>query len=230
MCYIDIHTHKTYSEPDLITVQNLFPGEDCKTYQKNHYYSAGLHPWYIQTAEVNNRMLLQVEQAVQQDQVIFVGECGLDRICGTDQQEQKRVFEKQIELAVRVQKPLLIHCVKTCNEMLEFRKKNLTENPWILHGFRGPVQLAMQLEKFGFLFSFGKALLEKNKKTEEAFRRLPLNKIFLETDAFSGAIREIYKKASEIRNIDIVLLAESLRENFNRLIASECIGYKERNH
>ncbi len=219
MCYIDIHTHKAYSEPGLIAVQNLFPGEGFKDFHKNNYYSAGLHPWHIQSQEKNNSMLIQVEEAVQHDHVVFVGECGLDKICGTDQKEQKRVFEKHIELAKKFQKPLMIHCVKTCNEMLEFRKKNNTGNPWILHGFRGPVQQAMQMEKYGFHFSFGKILLEGNVKTEEAFRRLPLDKIFLETDEFSGSIREIYHKASTLRNIDLSLLIKSVRENFERLIA-----------
>jgi len=219
MCYIDIHTHKEYSEPELITVRNLFPGEGFKAFHKNNYYSAGLHPWHIQSQEENNSMLIQIEQAVQHDHVVFIGECGLDKISGTDQKEQKRVFEKHIELARKFHKPMIIHCVKTCNEILEFRKKNSTGNPCILHGFRGPVQQAMQLEKNGFLFSFGKILFEGNVKTEEAFRRLPLDKIFLETDEFSGSVREIYRKASIIRNIPISLLIKSVKENFERLIA-----------
>lgn len=219
MCYIDIHTHNDYREPELITVQNLFPEERGMAFHINKYYSAGLHPWYIKSPQANNRMLAQIEEKIQLDHVIFVGECGLDKICGTDKKEQKRVFEKHMELAAKFHKPLIIHSVRTFNEILEFRKMNNTGTPWILHGFRGPVQQAMQLEKYGFLFSFGKFLLEGNVKTEEAFRRLPLEKIFLETDEFPGSVKEIYRKASAIRNMDISMLRRSVRENFKRLIA-----------
>jgi len=218
MTFIDIHTHKENSEPGVITVQNIYPGEGFGAFRGNNYYSVGLHPWHIKSGQENNRMLETVEKSCKFDHVIFIGECGLDKQCGMDFKEQERVFLQQVELAEKMGKPVIIHCVKAYEEILAVRKKLNVKTPWIIHGFTGNTQQAGQLAKHGFLFSFGKALFNEGSKAAEAFRRLPENLIFLETDELPEPVKEIYKKASEIRGTGISLLAKSIESNFNRLL------------
>ena len=113
--FIDIHTHPFRNEKDTITVQNIYPGEGFAAFSGRNFYSVGLHPWHIKSYPENNEALVMVEDALEFDHVIFIGECGLDKNCGTDFNEQFRVFEAQAFMAEEYRKPLIIHCVKALN-------------------------------------------------------------------------------------------------------------------
>jgi TatD DNase family protein len=146
-----------------------------------------------------------------------VGECGLDKLAETDFEEQKRAFSAQAFMAEEVQKPLIIHCVKAWNEVVELHKKNQPSVPWIFHGYNGSVELTQQLLDKNFLFSFGGILFKTNAKAIESFKSLPIEKIFMETDEFDGTIEEIYVRAANLRNISVETLKEAVWENFNRI-------------
>ncbi|NQU85579.1 MAG: TatD family hydrolase [Mariniphaga sp.] len=221
MHFIDIHTHKEYSSDNVITVRNIYPGEGFGSFYKTNFYSVGLHPWHIKSAKKNNILLEQVEKAVQFDHVVFIGECGLDKKCETDFKEQERIFLKQIELAEKVKKPIIIHCVKTINEILETRKRSKAKSPWILHAYSGNIQQTLQFVKHGFTFSFGKNLLENISKVNESLAEIPIDSFFLETDEYSGSIKDIYQKASEIKEVDISFLALTIKNNFKRITGIE---------
>ena len=217
MIYIDIHTHKDYSSPEYVTVKNVYPGEGFGAFHGYNYYSIGLHPWHIKSKEENNRLLKLVEEAAKLDHVAFIGECGLDKLCGTNQEEQERVFLKQVDIAERLNKPLIIHCVKSYDRLLEFRK-NKTKTPWILHGFGGPFEQAEQLAQFGLKFSFGKNLLNEQSKAQDACKNLPLGSFYIETDEYSGSIEDIYQKVSELKEMDITLLSRTQKDLFTELL------------
>ncbi|MCA1747683.1 MAG: TatD family hydrolase, partial [Bacteroidales bacterium] len=70
--------------------------------------------------------------------------------------------------------------------------------PMIIHGFRGSVQLAEDLLKYDYYLSFGEPLLESD-KVREVFARLPIEKLFLETDESEAPIGEIYAAAAELK-------------------------------
>lgn len=215
--YIDIHTHPSHFERDTITVQNIFPGDGFAAFNGRNFYSVGLHPWHIGTPEENNEALQLVEDALEFDHVIFIGETGLDKICSTDFSEQKRVFEAQAFIAEEYQFPLVVHCVKAFNEVIELRKKMKPSMPWILHGFNGSLEVTKQLLDHGFLFSFGKILFRESAKGIDSFCYLPLDRIFLETDEMDGEVSQVYLKAAELRNLSLEKLKEAIWKNFNRI-------------
>ncbi len=97
-----------------------------------------------------------------------------DKKVDTDFEEQKRVFEAQAFMAEEFRKPLIIHCVSAYNEVLELHNKLHSQMPWIMHGYSGNIQITKQLEKRGFLFSFGEKLFQPNAKVIESFKYLPL--------------------------------------------------------
>lgn len=215
--FIDIHTHPFRNEKDTITVQNIFPGEGFAAFSGRNFYSVGLHPWHIKSNTENNESLVMVEDALEFDHVIFIGECGLDKKCGTDFNEQLRVFEAQAFMAEEFRKPLIIHCVKAYNEVIELHKKMHPEMPWILHGYNGNIQLTKQLEMPGILFSFGFNIFDLKARVIESFRHLPLEKIFFETDELEDDVEVIYKQGAYLKEVSIDILKNAAWDNFNQI-------------
>lgn len=215
--YIDIHTHSVRNEKGKVTVQNVYPGEGFASFTGRNFYSVGLHPWHIKTPQENNELLVMVEDALEFDHVIFIGECGLDKNAATNFEEQMRIFEAQAFMAEEFKKPLIIHCVKAHNEVLELHKKMHPEMPWIMHGYNGNLQITQQLEKRGILFSLGENLFKSNSKVIESFNYLSIEKVFFETDEFDGGVEQMYKQAARLRNIPVEVIQKIIWENFNRI-------------
>ena len=129
---------------------------------------------------------------------------------------QLKVFKAQILLSEEYQKPLIIHCVKSFQEVLLLKKEIKPQQPWIIHGFNKNSQVAASLIKNSCFLSFGKSLL-KNEKLQDAFKEIPLENIFLETDDSEIAIETIYKKAAEIKNVTIGEIKKNIHQNFNKI-------------
>ena len=216
--YIDIHTHSSRGEKDTVRVKNIFPGEKFAAFTGRNFYSAGLHPWYIRSEKENNEALQLVEQALEFDHVIFVGEAGLDKRVKNDFAEQERVFEAQAFMAEEYRLPLVVHCVKAYNEVLELRKKMDPVMPWILHAYSGGIEQTQQLNLPGILFSFGKALYNPKAKMLAAFKTLSLDKIFFETDDNNDMdVNAMYERAAELKGISEEVLKTAVWKNFNKI-------------
>lgn len=215
--YIDIHTHPFRNETDTITVQNIYPGEGFAAFTGRNFYSVGLHPWHIKSPAENNDLLLMVEEALEFDHVIFIGECGLDKKTDLDFIEQKRVFKAQAFMAEEFRKPLIVHCVGAFNEVIELHKTMHPEMPWIMHGYNGNIHTTKQLEREGILFSFGENLFRDNSKVIESFQYLQPEKIFLETDEFDGEVARMYQRGAELKNTTVDFLKKVTWDNFNRI-------------
>jgi len=206
--FINIHTHSENISDGGVAIQSLFhdqvvPGTGS--------YSIGLHPWHIEWTNIEN-VMFQLETIVQTENVVAIGETGLDRARSTPMELQTMVLRRHIALAEKVQKPLVIHCVRAYPELIG-DLKNVTV-PVIIHGFRGNVQTVEQLVSHGFYISFGAALLESNEKLEAALKAVPLNQLFLETDEAENSIEDIYRAAAKILVCDVDELSQSLESNY----------------
>ena len=215
--FIDIHTHHVHKRNAVVQVLNLMPGDPIPAFTGRNFYSAGLHPWKLLSAEENNNRLLMLEDALEFDQVIFLGECGLDKATDTDYKEQLRVFKAQAFMAEEYQKPLIIHCVKSWNEVFEIYRTNPPSVPWIFHGYNGSPELIKQYFRNNIWFSFGEWLLKEHTKTIESLKILPIERVFFETDEFEGSVEMVYEKAAAILELPLESLKESIWENFNRI-------------
>jgi TatD DNase family protein len=215
--YIDIHTYLRRKEELTVTVRNIFPGEKIPAFTGRNFFSAGLHPWKIESKRENNHLLEMLEDALEFDHVIFVGECGLDKRAKTDFDEQLRVFKAQVFMSEEYQKPMIIHCAKAYNEIIEIHKESNPSVPWIFHGYNANLEISEQLVSKNMLFSFGKILFNEQSKALDSFRFLPLDKIFFETDEFERHVEKIYKRGAELKGLPLVALKESVWENFNRI-------------
>ena len=213
--FVDIHTHPNRNEPETIIVQNIFPGETVEKFSGRNFYSVGLHPWHIKSEEVNDVLISMVKETLENDHVCFVGECGLDKLAITNFEEQIRVFRAQVVLADEWKRPVIIHCVRAYNEILELHNKLKPDTPWILHGYTGGPLLTKQLTKRGFYFSFGKSIFNPKSKSIESLRWLPLDRIFVETDEFKGNVEDVYQHAALLKEVSPELLKQEVWNNFN---------------
>ncbi len=193
------------------------PGDTIPEFLGKNFCSIGLHPWELRSPEENNQKLIMMEEALELDHVIFVGECGLDKFARPSFIEQIRTFEAQAILAEEFQKPLIIHCVKSWNELLDIHKKINPTVPWIFHGYNGSKEITQRLLKEHILFSFGSLLLKAGTKAVSAFGLLPLDRIFFETDTSNESLGMIYARGSDLKGITVDEMKKVIWENFNRI-------------
>lgn len=181
------------------------------------YFSVGLHPWFIAERNIDDAMRSIASAAAHPD-LLAIGECGLDRCIATPMAAQIDVFIRQIQIAEQFGKPIIIHCVRAFDELLRIKKQIATIQPWIIHGFTGKQALAEQLIKHGCYLSFGKILLNIDNPVIRTLKSIPIDRLFLETDAASDVnIGEIYASAAKILDLDDATLQRHIVANFKRV-------------
>lgn len=162
------------------------------------YAIVGVHPHHADKIEDTTDWLEQLEQMARHPKVIGIGEIGMDfynyQSNGiVDPKLQKDVFEKQIELAHRMKKPLQIHNRHAGKEILEVlaHHKNLllNTNPGMFHCFAGSIAILKKSLDLGFCIGFdgnstykGLAPGEDTSLTD-LIKLTPLGRIVTETDA-----------------------------------------------
>jgi TatD DNase family protein len=147
-------------------------------------------------------------------EVIAVGETGLDKAVNVPVDLQEAVFQMHLDLADRVRKPVILHCVRAWSEILAIRKSKQTDIPWIFHGFTGKPEAADQLIRKGCYVSFGKALLKPNAVIGTMFRNIALQHVFFETDEMDIPVAEVYKAAAGLKEINLEELKWQIQQNF----------------
>ncbi len=143
----DFHTHIPNQSRAII---NILPGENM---EPGYMYSCGIHPWSAATASENDFKALHA--ALSRPEAVAVGECGLDRLRGPEIEIQQPVFVRQLQMAEEAGKPVIIHCVRANDILLQLRKKLNPSVDWIYHGFRGKPEAARQLTDAGIYLSLG---------------------------------------------------------------------------
>ena len=229
--FVDIHTHFKNNDADIISVLNITQQSQfienmsafdaiklCMT--EGGCFSAGLHPWFLNknNFETDFNKLIQL---IDNQSVIFLGECGLDRLKGEDLTFQSQVFEAQIRLAESVSKPVVIHCVKAFNEIIAIKKHLNPRVPLIIHGFNQNKTILNDLIKNDFYISIGTPILKKESNAAQALLFIPHNRLFFETDDMDMSIKAVYEKASEVLNMDLKDLKKIIFDNFNRILTAD---------
>jgi len=209
MHFFNLHTHKYTNQPDVLELVNQYPQEfDAEI----PFYSIGIHPWYIVESRVEADLEI-IESKLQQNKCLAIGECGLDKRIEIPFDLQVSVFEKQLALAEKYRKPVVIHCVAAFQEVIEIKKRLNITVPMLIHGFSKNEQVAEQLIDNGFYISFGKYLL-RNPELELVFKSVPNDKFFLETDTIEEGIRDVYALASKYKGLELKELQNIIEENY----------------
>lgn len=209
MEFFNFHTHQFTNQSNILELVNQYPQEFDASIP---FYSIGIHPWYIKEDRIDEDLKI-IEEKLQTENCLAIGECGLDKRIEVPLDLQIIVFEKQLALAEKYKKPVVIHCVAAFQEVIAIKKKMKISVPMIIHGFSKNSQIAKQLITAGLYVSFGKYLL-RNPELKSVFQDIPNDRFFLETDTIEEGISEVYNVASEYKNLTIKELQEIISSTF----------------
>ncbi len=197
------------------------------------YGTFGIHPH-----EVNNNFIKKdeiIKKAIQSSKIIGIGETGLDFYYqNSDKDKQLESFQHHIDAAIKLKIPLIVHSRSAENETYDILKKNFTKNLKILmHCFTGSLEFATSLIPLEAYFSASGIITFKNSlDLQETFKKLPQDKILIETDSpflspepnrgkknEPSFIKYTAKKLAELRKLPINDLISITTNNFNRLFS-----------
>jgi TatD DNase family protein len=212
MTFYNLHTHKFTNDVNTIELVNQYPWEFVTDIPQ---YSIGIHPWYINESRLESDLQF-IETKLQLPECLALGECGLDKRIDIPMPLQIAVFEKQIALAEKYQKPLVLHLVAAYQELVEIKNRLNISVPIILHGFSKNETIAKQMIDNGFYLSFGKYLL-RNPELKEVFLSVPNDRFFLETDTIEETLEEVYSLAAQYKGITIEALQTQVDNNWKKL-------------
>lgn len=224
---IDTHCHITSDDYNIdeVMVDNLYiinNGTDKKTNEevvnlvkeyKNMFGAIGIHPEFVKSYTTED--IKYIEDHINDEKIVAIGEIGLDYHYGKEDKElQKQLFIKQIELANKYKKTIIIHSRDAIEDTYNILKEHLKTKA-VMHCFSSSKEEAIKLKKLGILFGIGGVVTFKNAKVlKEVVSYLDLNDLLLETDSpyltpepFRGEknypknIEIVASKIAEIKNI-----------------------------
>ncbi len=147
------------------------------------YAAAGVHPHDAKNLPSNYLKIL--EEILQKPKVVAVGEIGLDYYYELSPRDvQQEVFIEQLNLAKELGKPVIIHLRDAYGDFLDImRKERLEPIKGVMHCFSGSWEVAEECMQLGFYISFaGPITFDNAKRLREVAKRVPLEKILVETD------------------------------------------------
>lgn len=171
----------------------------------------------------------ELKKLAKHEKVVGIGECGLDNVrSSTSNIEQKDIFEQQIELALELDKPLMIHCRDAHKEVLEILKEYKNNEASLrcnIHFFSGNWEQAQEYLKLGFSLSFDGPITFSH-DYDETIKNMPLGRIMAETDSPFAApvpyrgqrneplyVQEVVKRIAEIKVISFEEAAKQTTKN-----------------
>lgn len=222
----DSHCHLDFADfnTDLIAVLNrardkgvqhfLVPGIGAHNWQavlalaNQHdgvYPALGIHPYFLADFDISHLQLLDEYLATEQD-IVAVGEFGLDKAVDFPFEQQLQICKQQLLLAKQYDLPVILHCRKAHNELIQLLQQTKLPRGGVIHGFSGSSQLGMQYIKLGFKLGIGGVITyPRAAKTRQAVSELPLSSLLLETDSPDMPISGYQGRRNEPENIAKVL-------------------------
>lgn len=253
--YVDVHSHLNFENYDAdrdqvierlkkeniwtITVgtdiaDSRFAVELAEKHD-NLFACVGIHP----TNEWNESDFDELDKLASHSKVVAIGECGLDFFRGADDEESKmrqgQSFARHIEIALKHDKPLMIHCRDAYEEVLSVLNSFKTDHKLggrlrgNIHFFAGDVLVAKKFLEIGFTLSFA-GPITFSRDYDEVVRYVPLDRLLSETDApfvapdlYRGKrnepahVKEIARAISRIREEDHEKVKNQLVLNARRM-------------
>ncbi len=196
------------------------------------YGTQGIHPHdaKLYTQEVQNEIIKHIND----DKIVAVGEIGLDfHYNNSEPKIQKEVFEKQLQIAVDHNKPVVIHTRDADDDTKSILKNfsSTLKKKGVIHSFTSSIELAQFCLSEGFHIGFNGIITFKNaQNVRDVLKSTPLDRILIETDSpfltpapFRGRENAPYylplvaQKISEVKEIDIETLLKATKSNAQSL-------------
>ena len=246
--YIDTHCHITSDDYDDISLiiekikdsginKIIVNGTDMKSnlevldLVKKYdivYGALGFHPTELEDFQESS--LLWLEEHINDEKIVALGEVGLDyHYENTDKNIQNIVFKKQLEIAEKYNKPVIIHSRDASQDTLDILRSYKLKGS--LHCFSGSLEMANEYIKLGYLIGVGGVVTFKNAKNiVNVIKNIDLEYILLETDSpyltpepyrkyknDSSYIPVIASKIADIKGLDVSVIEKSTSDNAIRL-------------
>lgn len=193
------------------------------------YFSAGLHPEEI--TDVDFSVLKQIEEVAKHPKCVAIGEIGFDYHFddGESKELQKKWFEEQLDIAKRLQKPVIIHSRDATADTLSVLRDHRPNG--VMHCFSGSVETMKEVLSLGLYIGLGGPVTFKNARhAVEVASVIPLDRLLLETDApymapapfrgkrnDSSLIKYVAEKIAELRNLTYDEVLEITEKNAKTL-------------
>ena len=158
-------------------------GKEFLAKYKDVFVSLGFHP---EDADIITDKDLQCldEMLLSSSRIVAIGEIGLDYYWRKDNKEKQRdLFQKQLDLAVKHQMPVVIHCRDAIQELYDILSQYKGKVKGVIHCFSGSYEMARAFIELGFVLGIGGVLTFKNSKLYQVVEKIPLSSIVLETDS-----------------------------------------------
>lgn len=197
---------------------------------ENIYASVGVHPDYENEIEPG---VAQLVALAQHEKIIAIGETGLDyfRLTGNLEWQRER-FRNHIRAARECGKPLIIHTRNAAEDTLRIMaEERAGEVAGVMHCFTENWDVAQAAMEMGFYISFSGIVTFKNAaQIKEVARRMPLERILIETDApylapvpYRGKlnqpayVKHVAEEIALLRGIAVDEVGDATCDNFYRL-------------
>lgn len=195
------------------------------------YAAAGVHP--NETGELNEENFIKLRALCLREKVVAVGEIGLDYYWDEPGHDiQKKWFERQLDLARELKKPVIIHSRDAAKDTYDIMTaKKASEIGGVVHCYSYSAEMALDYVKMGFYIGIGGVVTFKNgKKMKEVTEAVPLDKILLETDSpylapepnrgkrnSSLNLPYVAQKIAEIKGISYDEVVEAAADNAKKM-------------
>lgn len=195
----------------------------------NVYASCGVHPLDVESTF----SIEQLEQYATHQKVVAIGETGLDYHYKPETAElQRERFEQQVELAVKLNKPLIIHTRDAREDTLAILKNGHAEQcGGVIHCFTENLEFAEQAMALGFYISIsGIVTFRPAVELKQVVKQLPLERLLIETDSPYLApvphrgkenqpayVVEVAQYIAQLKGISLTEVAEQTTQNFKTL-------------
>ena len=191
------------------------------------YASCGISPNDID--EYVDEKIEEIRKIAKSEKVVAIGEIGLDYYWNKDNKEkQKEVFIKQLDLAQKYSKPIVVHSRESIQDVYDILKNYKLKGS--IHCFSSSLEMAKEFIKLGYKIGIGGVVTFKNSiKLQEIVKELDIKDILIETDSpyltpepFRGKRNEpsnvlyVAKKISELKNINLEDVIIITRNNATR--------------
>ena len=207
--FINIHSHYSPLAYNEIVIRNAYYFL-LKQPIDNQYISVGVHPWGAIKSRFNST-LEEIEKASKQANVLAIGEIGLDYLY-PNQEVQKEMFLAQLQLARKLQFPVIVHCVKALEDLFTILKTY--PHPTILHNFYASESLTKKFCQLPEVsFSLGKRYLHAKGEHKLYSKSIPLHRLFFETDQMRIPVQQVYEKYGLANSVSVKELSAQIWQN-----------------
>ncbi|MBC7364628.1 MAG: TatD family hydrolase [Candidatus Aminicenantes bacterium] len=216
---------------DLCLESSLDTGLKLASEQPGIYLAAGVHPH--QAKALKTEHLSTIRQLAEEKKILAVGEIGLDFHYNFSPSEKQRLaFEYQLDLAVELKLPVIIHSRLAGSQILELLRVRKGRLRGIFHCFTETYEVAHQALDLGFIISFsGIITYQRADELREVAKKIPLENLLVETDApylTPWPEKKVYTRnepalvlttarmLASLKNVSLEELAQKTTENFFR--------------